>query len=236
MAGSLKDIAALKALAQQLKGTAAEREREEAARAKAEAERIEREKQRIAEASIFRTTMKGVNKLPESNRYVPQLPKPVITPPPAPPKRKLNAAEQKDDDAKVLRESLSDLFGVEHYMEEEPSLNYLAPGVGSDVMKRLRKNYWPVQDELDLHGLRRDDARETLAAFLHKAVQRNQRCVCVIHGRGFGSRGGEPVLKSMVHSWLVQTDGVIAFCQAQAAEGGEGALIVLLRAALRPER
>ncbi|GGY68712.1 Smr/MutS family protein [Pseudoduganella albidiflava] len=235
MAGSLKDFAELKALAQQLKGKGEERARQEAERAKAEAERVEREKQRVAEASIFRTTMKGVNKLPESNRYVPQLPKPVITPP-APPKRKLTASEQKDDDAAVLRESLSDLFGVEHYMEEEPSLNYLAPGVGSDVMKRLRKNYWPVQDELDLHGLRRDDARETLASFLHKAVQRNQRCVCVIHGRGFGSRGGEPVLKSMVHSWLVQTDGVIAFCQAQAAEGGEGALIVLLRAALRPER
>jgi DNA-nicking Smr family endonuclease len=233
--GSLKDFAALKALGQQLKGKHEEREREEAARAKAEAERIEREKRAAAEATIFRTTMKGVQKMPESNRYVPQAPKPVIAPPP-PPKRKLTAAEQKEDDAQVLRESLSDLFGVEHYMEEEPSLNYLAPGVGSDVMKRLRKNYWPVQDELDLHGLRRDDAREALAGFLRRANMRGQRCVCVIHGRGFGSRGGEPVLKSMVHSWLVQTDGVIAFCQAHAAEGGEGALIVLLRAALRPER
>ncbi|WP_338758885.1 Smr/MutS family protein [Massilia sp. METH4] len=233
--GSLKDFAALKALGQQLKGKHEEREREEAARAKAEAERIEREKQAAAEATIFRSTMKGVQKMPESNRYVPQAPKPVIAPPPAP-KRKLTAAEQKDDDAAVLRESLSDLFGVEHYMEEEPTLNYLAPGVGGDVMKRLRKGYWPVQDELDLHGLRRDDAREALAGFLLRANQRNQRCVCVIHGRGFSSRGGEPVLKSMVHSWLVQTEGVIAFCQAHAAEGGEGALIVLLRAALRPER
>ena len=235
MAGGLKNFADLKALSKQLKESSAERAAAEAERLAEEAARIEREKQKVAEAGMFRTTMKGVNKLPESNRYVPQLPKPVITPPPAP-KRKLTAAEQKNDDAAVLRESLSDLFGVEHYLDEEPSLNYLAPGVGSDVMKRLRKNYWPVQDELDLHGLRRDDARNALAGFLGRAVQRNQRCVRVIHGRGFGSRGGEPVLKSMVHSWLVQTDGVIAFCQAQAAEGGEGALIVLLRAALRPER
>jgi DNA-nicking Smr family endonuclease len=234
MAGSLKDFASLKSLGQQLKGKGEEREREEAERLKAEADRIEREKQRVAEASIFRTTMKGVNKLPESNRYVPQAIKPVIVPPA--PKRKLNATEQREDNAAVLRESLSDLFEVDHYMEEDPSLNYLAPGVGSDVMKRLRKSYWPVQDELDLHGLRRDEARDTLAGFLHRANQRNVRCVCVIHGRGFGSRGGEPVLKSMVHSWLVQTEGVIAFCQARAAEGGEGALIVLLRAALRPER
>ncbi|QGZ42094.1 DNA-nicking Smr family endonuclease [Pseudoduganella flava] len=236
MGGSLKDSATLKSLAQQLKGKGEERAREEAARAKAEAERIEREKQAAAEATIFRSTMKGVNKLPESNRYVPQAPKPVIAAAPAGPKRKLTAAEQKDDDAAVLRESLSDLFEVDHYMEEDPSLNYLAPGVGSDVMKRLRKGYWPVQDELDLHGLRRDDARDAIAAFLRRANQRNQRCVCVIHGRGFGSKGGEPVLKSMVHSWLVQTEGVIAFCQAHPMDGGEGALIVLLRAALRPER
>ena len=235
MAGGLKNFADLKGLSKQLKESSAERAAAEAERLAEEAARIEREKQKVAEAGMFRTTMKGVNKLPESNRYVPQMPRPVIAPPPAP-KRRLTAAEQKNDDAAVLRESLSDLFGVEHYMEEEPSLNYLAPGVGSDVMKRLRKNYWPVQDELDLHGLRRDYARNALAGFLGRAVQRNQRCVCVIHGRGFGSRGGEPVLKSMVHSWLVQTDGVIAFCQAHAAEGGEGALIVLLRAALRPER
>ncbi|TWI70073.1 DNA-nicking Smr family endonuclease [Pseudoduganella lurida] len=234
MAGGLKSFEALKVLSKQLKDDAAQREAAEAERAAAEAARLEREKQRVAEASIFRTNMKGVNKLPESNRYVERAPKLVATPPVV--RRKLDAAEQKQDDAAVLRESLSDLFGVEHYMEEEPSLNYLAPGVGNDVMKRLRKGYWPVQEELDLHGLRRDDARDALGRFLQQANRRNSRCVCVIHGRGFGSRGGEPVLKSMVHSWLVQTDGVIAFCQANAVDGGEGALMVLLRAALRPER
>jgi DNA-nicking Smr family endonuclease len=93
-----------------------------------------------------------------------------------------------------------------------------------------------VQDELDLHGKRRDEARQAVDDFLLKAVRRNYRCVCIIYGRGFGSRGGEPVLKSMVHSWLVQTDGVIAFCQARAEEGGEGAIMVLLRAALAAQR
>jgi DNA-nicking Smr family endonuclease len=104
----------------------------------------------------------------------------------------------------VLRESLSDLFEVDHYLEDDPALNYSAPGVGPDVMKKMRKGHWPVQDELDLHGMNRDQARDALGAFLTKAQQRNHRCVCVIHGRGFGSRGQEPVLKSMVHSWLVQ--------------------------------
>jgi DNA-nicking Smr family endonuclease len=227
MAG-LKSFGDLKGLAKQLK-------EDGEAKAAAEAERIALEKQRLAEANIFRGSLGGVKKLPESNRYVPSAPKPI--PVAAAPKRQLNAAEQKDDDAAVLREAmLSDLFDVDHYIEEDPALNYLAPGVGNDVMKRLRKGYWPVQDELDLHGLRRDDARNAISAFLAQANRRGHRCVCVIHGRGFGSKGQEPVLKTMVHSWLVQTDGVIAFSQARASEGGEGALIVLLRAALRTER
>jgi len=186
--------------------------------------------------------MGGVQRMKASDRYVPPVAKaPFGGARPAPsasgPRRPLTSDEQAADDAAVMREAmLSDQFEVDHYIEEDPALNYLAPGVGVDVMKRLRKGYWPVQDELDLHGLRRDDARNAIAQFLQKAAQRNYRCVCVIHGRGFGSRGGEPVLKSMVHSWLVQTDGVIAFTQAHAAEGGEGALMVLLRAALAPVR
>ena len=220
----MKDFSELKSLSKQL------REQTEA-RAAAEAERVKREKTQVVEANIFQSAVGGVKRLPESNRHVPQLPKTVnVT---VPVKRKLTQAE---DDAEVLRESLSDLFEVDHYLEEDPALNYAAPGVGSDVVKKLRKGHWPVQDELDLHGMRRDQARDAIGDFLRRSTMRNHRCVCVIHGRGFGSRGQEPVLKSMVHSWLVQKEEVVAFCQARSSEGGEGALMVLLRAALRPER
>jgi DNA-nicking Smr family endonuclease len=220
----MKDFSELKSLSKQL------REQTEA-RAAAEAERVKREKVQVVEANIFQSALGGVKRLPETNRHVPQLPK--STGVAAPAKRKLSQAE---DDAAVLRESLSDLFEVDHYLEEDPALNYAAPGVGPDVVKKLRKGHWPVQDELDLHGMRRDTARDAIGDFLRRSSMRNHRCVCVIHGRGFGSRGQEPVLKSMVHSWLVQKEEVVAFCQARSSEGGEGALIVLLRAALRPER
>lgn len=220
----MKDFADLKSLGKQL------REQAEA-RAVAEKERAKQEKQQAVEANIFQTALGGVQRMPASDRYVPpSVPKSVA--PEAAPKRKLTQAE---DDALVLRESLSDLFEVDHYLEDDPALNYSAPGVGPDVMKKMRKGHWPVQDELDLHGMNRDQARDALGAFLTRSQQRNHRCVCVIHGRGFGSRGQEPVLKSMVHSWLVQK-GVVAFCQARNHEGGEGALIVLLRAALQPSR
>jgi DNA-nicking Smr family endonuclease len=219
----LKDFADLKSLSKQLKEQAE-------TRAAAEAERVRQEKTRAAEANIFQTSLGGVKRMPVSDRYVPSLPKSAATA--AAPARKLTQAE---DDAAVLRESLSDLFEVDHYLEDDPALNYSAPGVGPDVMKKMRKGHWPVQDELDLHGMNRDQARDALGAFLTRSTQRNHRCVCVIHGRGFGSRGQEPVLKSMVHSWLVQKE-VVAFCQARDHEGGEGALIVLLRAALQPQR
>ncbi|MYM88593.1 DNA mismatch repair protein MutS [Rugamonas sp. FT82W] len=220
----LKDFADLKSLSKQLKEQAD-------ARAAAEAERAKQEKTRAVEANIFQASVGGVKRMPVSDRYVPSLPKSAATA--AAPARKLTQAE---DDAAVLRESLSDLFEVDHYLEDDPALNYAAPGVGPDVVKKMRKGHWPVQDELDLHGLRRDDARDAIGDFLRKSAMRNYRCVCVIHGRGFGSKGQEPVLRSMVHSWLVQKEEVVAFCQARSSEGGEGALIVLLRAALKPVR
>ena len=220
----LKDFADLKSLSKQLKEQAD-------ARAAAEAERIKREKVQAVEANLFHASVGGVKKLPEQNRYVPSLPKSA-----AAPAQVQRPRTQAEDDAAVLRESLSDLFEVDHYLEEDPALNYAAPGVGTDVVKKMRKGHWPVQDEIDLHGLRRDEARDAIGAFLRRAAMRNHRCVRVIHGQGFGSKSQEPVLKSMVHSWLVQKEEVVAFCQARPSDGGEGALIVLLRAALQPQR
>lgn len=220
----MKDFADLKSLSKQLKEQAE-------TRAAAEAERAKQAKKQVVEANLFQSALGGVKRMPASDRYVPPSVPQGVAGTAAPP-RKLTQAE---DDAAVLRESLSDLFEVDHYLEDDPALNYAAPGVGPDVMKKLRKGHWQVQDQLDLHGMNRDQARDALGAFLTRAGQRNHRCVCVIHGRGFGSRGQEPVLKSMVHSWLVQK-GVVAFCQARNHEGGEGALIVLLRAALQAQR
>lgn len=220
----LKDFADLKSLSKQLKEQAD-------ARAAAEAERAKHEKVKAVEANLFQASIGGVKRMPEQNRFVPSMPKSNALP--AAPARPRTQAE---DDAEVLRESLSDLFEVDHYLEEDPALNYAAPGIGNDVVKKMRKGHWPVQDELDLHGLRRDAARDAIGDFLRKSALRNHRCVRVIHGKGFGSKSQEPVLKSMVHSWLVQKDDVIAFCQARPSEGGDGALVVLLRSALQTLR
>jgi DNA-nicking Smr family endonuclease len=127
---------------------------------------------------------------------------------------------------------LSDQFDVDGLLDEDPTLSWSAPGVGPDVVKKLRKRHWQVEDELDLHGLTRDLARRQVDAFLRRSNKRGIRCVRIIHGVGYGSAGGEPVLRGMVHSWLVQTAETVAFCVANRADGGNGALIVLLRPAL----
>jgi DNA-nicking Smr family endonuclease len=222
MAG-FKEFSDLKSLRDKLKEEDRQRAVEKAEREKAD--RIARER-----AVEFRSALDDVVKMKESDRYVWR---PVQeadlrgAPLPARPR----TAEE--EIAAVLAESmLSDQFDVDGLLDEDPSLSWSAPGVGPDVVKKLRKRRWPIEDELDLHGLTRDMARRHFDNFLRRSNKRGIRCVRIIHGIGYGSVGGEPVLRGMVHSWLVQTEGVVAFCAAGRADGGHGALIVLLRAAL----
>ncbi len=129
----------------------------------------------------------------------------------------------------MLDASLSDEIGIELYLETDEALSYRRHGIGPDVVRRLRRGEWAVKGQIDLHGLRTDEAREALTAFLNRALRDEWRCVRVIHGKGLGSVGREPVLKAKVPRWLVQRQEVLAFCQARPNDGGSGALIVLLR-------
>ena len=220
MAG-MKDFADLKSLRDRLK-------EEERLRAIEQAEREKRERIARERALEFRSAMDGVKKMPESNRYVYRPVQEALLRE-QPMRRVLS---QEEDDALVLLQSLSDGFDVDGLLDDDPTLSYAKDGVGPDVVKKLRKRHWPLQDELDLHGMTRDVARGQVGEFLRRSVRRGVRCVRIIHGVGYGSPNGEPVLRSVVHSWLVQTGDVVAFCVANRADGGNGALIVLLKPAL----
>src|SRR5690349_13210668 len=134
---SLKDFASLKNLRDQLA-------EEEKARAieQAERERAERESQAAAQAdaNAFRGALRDVVQLPPSNRYVPNMPRAFsVKPPPKP-------LTPEEEVAAVLRESLSDEFDVDHLLEDDPSTSFLRHGIGTDVLKRLRRGYWAVED------------------------------------------------------------------------------------------
>jgi len=228
---SMKDFADLQGLRASLKARDEERAAQEAERQRLELERQEWERAAKQDAGLFRSVLGGVRKIPESDRYVPNAPPGVnVTIRPRKP------LTQEEDNAAVLRESLSDQFEVDHLLDTDPSLSFVRNGVGDDVLRKLRKGHWAVQDELDLHGMRRDTARDQVGLFLRHAKQRRFRCVCIIHGKGLGSAGGEPVLRSMVHSWLEQKPDVIAFCAANVDGRNHGALIVLLKSALPDDR
>ena len=140
------------------------------------------------------------------------------------------ALQHQRDEQRVLQEALSDDFDVGSLLDTDETLSFRRPGIGPEVTRRLRQGAWTLQAELDLHGLRTDEARAALGQFLRVALQRGLRCVRIVHGKGLGSPGKSPVLKGRVHSWLVQKNEVLAFVQARADEGGAGALVVLLRA------
>ena len=145
-----------------------------------------------------------------------------------PPPEPLPRQRERDEQA-ALKEAMSDEVDIETLLLTDDGLSFHRAGVAPDTVTRLRRGHWAIQGELDLHGLRRDAAREGLAAFMREAARRGWRCLRVVHGKGHGSPGRQPVLKAKVQRWLGQSDAVLAFTQASAPLGGAGALIVLLR-------
>jgi DNA-nicking Smr family endonuclease len=135
---------------------------------------------------------------------------------------------QRDEEA-VLRESLSDEFDATTLLNTDADLSYTRPGIGPDVARKLRLGHWSIQAEVDLHGLRIEQARDALGRFIREAQKKGLRCVRVVHGKGLGSPGKTPVLKARVLSWLVQKNEVLVYVQAKPAQGGAGALVVLLQ-------
>ena len=132
------------------------------------------------------------------------------------------------DERAALAESLEGPLSLDDAIDSGDELSYLREGLRREVLRKLRRGHWVVQDELDLHGMNRLEANHSVAAFLRHCRQRQVRCVRIIHGKGLGSRHREPVLKGLLRKWLLRED-VLAFSQAPAAQGGSGAVLVLLK-------
>ena len=121
-----------------------------------------------------------------------------------------------------VADSLETLF-------QEDKVGFLAPGLQKNVLKKLRKGYYGVDAEMDLHGMSSRDAQRELLRFLHFCVEDGCRCVQIIHGKGYNSPDSQPVLKNDINLWLRQHKDVLAFCSTPPKAGGTGALYVLLR-------
>jgi DNA-nicking Smr family endonuclease len=167
----------------------------------------------------FRDAVADVEPLARTERHAPAVP----PPPPLP-------LQTRRDERAALAESLHGPVSIDDALDSGEELVYLREGLSRQVLRRLRRGHWVVQDSLDLHGMNRVAAAEAVAEFLRSSAARGIRCVRIVHGKGRGSMNREPVLKAMLRKWLPRRDEVLGFCQAPAADGGGGALLVLLRA------
>lgn len=113
----------------------------------------------------------------------------------------------------------------------EDSLGFIAPGLQNTVLKKLRRGFFGLDAQIDLHGLSSNEAKRQLLLFLHDCVETGCRCVHIVHGKGYRSADNHPVLKNNLNLWLRQHQDVQAFCSAPPKDGGTGAVFVLLRLA-----
>ncbi|PSB92002.1 Smr/MutS family protein [Candidatus Pandoraea novymonadis] len=179
----------------------------------------------LTDARIFRNSIGQIT--PISSKWIQnratlllrQLPPPITT-------QKIRETQSTVD----IDKSLSDEFYPKGLLESVEQLAYRRHGTDRKILNQLKKGYWVIQKKLDLHGMRREEAREALSIFLHEAVRCKSRCVHIIHGKGLNSIDQKPVLKDKVRGWLAQKDEVLAYCEAKTKDGGSGALIVLLKA------
>ena len=167
------------------------------------------------DAALFRAAIGPVRELP---------PPP---PPPGRPKPRPIARMAAQDDREA-REALRKMQAAD-LLESGDLLAYRRDEVPPRVLQRLRRGQYAAQDELDLHHADAAQAEGLLRAFLNEAMQAGYGCVRVVHGKGLHSGSGVPVLKNLVDRLLRQRADVIAFHSAPPAQGGHGAVLVLLK-------
>ena len=171
------------------------------------------------DVALFKMAVSDVTPLTPANRVYHQAAKPRPIP-----------RQSLADERAVLKELLTRRIALEDRLEIGDEPHYLRPNLPTQLLRDLRRGRWVINNELDLHGATRDEARAVLADFLEHCRINDQRVVRIVHGRGLSSPGKIGVLKLLVRGWLAQRDEVLAYCQAKPFDGGEGALIVLLKA------
>jgi DNA-nicking Smr family endonuclease len=107
-------------------------------------------------------------------------------------------------------------------------IEFAKPGLREKELRELKKGSYRCQARLDLHGLNVEQAYAELITFIQHCQLQGMKCVRIIHGKGRHSET-PAVLKNQINQWLRQMAEILAFCSAQAKDGGTGAVYVLLK-------
>lgn len=170
---------------------------------------------------LFRRAMKTVTPIKKAHRMIL----------PAPPLAPGELLRQRRERA-VGQEPLRLPQTSDHYTPAKmdgDDARYLRRGHGPDVLKGLKRGKWAIEASLDLHGSTLEQARERLDRFLESCLAHRIKCVRIVHGKGYGSKDGESVLKQTIRRWLSQIDSVTAYVECSEPDGGAGAVQVLLQ-------
>jgi DNA-nicking Smr family endonuclease len=166
--------------------------------------------------ALFRDSVGGAKPLQTPKRHVPEKSRP----PRAPLTHQAEAESfeaSRTGETELPESALSD------------ELVFQRDNVSRRKMRELRRGKYAIQEEIDLHGCTRDEARDALQSFIEHCVRRGLTCVRVVHGKGHRSGPGGPILKVAVNGWLRRWEPVQAFCPARNSDGGSGAIYVLFR-------
>jgi DNA-nicking Smr family endonuclease len=166
------------------------------------------------DAALFRAAIGPVRALPVKPA-APEKPRPR----PMPRMRARDDAEARDEFRRAL---------AADSLEAGDALSFRRDTVPTRVLQRLRRGDYAAQDELDLHHSGAAQAEALLRQFLKEASHAGLGCIRIVHGKGLHSDSGVPVLKNLVDRILRQRADVLAFHSAPPAQGGHGAVLVLL--------
>ena len=170
-----------------------------------------------ADRVLFRDAIGNVRPLAQETNLPPQMAKPVP-----------RALQFERDEAAVRDELLSSSFDPAS-IEIGDEILYLKPGQPQRLLKQLRRGQFSIRGEIDLHQMTVAVARDAIKWFLDEAIAHNELCVRIVHGKGLRSAARGPVVKRMTEQVLRRRDDVLAFASALPAQGGTGAVLVLLR-------
>ena len=132
------------------------------------------------------------------------------------------------DEARVSDELLHSTIDPAQ-VEVGEELSYLKDGHSPRLLRQLKRSQYSIADEIDLHQMTTAVARDAVKEFLDASRRAGHLCVKIIHGKGLRSRAEGPVVKRLVDGLLRRRADVLAFASAKPAEGGTGAVIVLLK-------
>lgn len=109
--------------------------------------------------------------------------------------------------------------------------------IDGNKLRQIKRGIISLNRQLDLHGLTREEALESLDSFLKSAMNSSEKAVLVITGKGLHS-AGEPVLQQAVAAWLRDQGRkyLLEFAPAPRELGGSGAFVVFLRPLDKPAR